>query len=223
MNKNTLKAYDEWAFTYDESPHILHSLEKQLLLNLIEPHDSDNILDVACGTGSYLAFFARKGARVTGVDISPKMIEVAKRKAPSAKLMIADIEAELPFEDEAFNKIVCSQALQHIKSIEPVLREFKRLAKKKGNIILSVPHPEMDRAHYKKNVSKQGINFTSQAELFEHKFYEYLEAIDYTGLDIAVIKQVPLTKKVVQFFSDEIFEKIEGKYLGVIFKLTKPD
>lgn len=59
---------DEHYFKYHDM------LEKQLVLNFIQIEPGMNVLDVGCGVGRWCMVFAKKGAYVTGIDISEEMV-----------------------------------------------------------------------------------------------------------------------------------------------------
>ncbi len=66
------------------------------------------VLDVACGTGNAAMPAARAGARVTGLDLVPELLEAGREKARAAGLEIEWVEGdaeELPFEDGAFDRV----------------------------------------------------------------------------------------------------------------------
>src|SRR4051812_9198388 len=64
----------------------------------------DHVLDVGCGSGVCLAVAAGRGARVTGVDASAALLELARERVPGADLRAADMEA-LPFDDDTFDLV----------------------------------------------------------------------------------------------------------------------
>jgi ubiquinone/menaquinone biosynthesis C-methylase UbiE len=220
VRKSTQKAYDLWSSTYDDSPHILHELERNLIIDLIDPRPGDKILDAGCGTGKYTFEFSRNGADVTGVDFSEKIIEIAKKKNPEVKFVLADLKEKIPFNSKFFGKINCSQVFQHIEQPCSVLIEFKRLIKKNGIAVFSVTHPDMDWEYYRKNIPKNNFDLSNHAVFYKHEFFDYIEAIKKARLNIVKMQSVPITGKVKKFFEPKIFQKVEGKFLGLVFKLT---
>jgi ubiquinone/menaquinone biosynthesis C-methylase UbiE len=68
-----------------------------------------DVLDVACGTGNATIPAARAGARVTGLDFSPELLEVARERAADAMIEIDWVEGdaqELPFDDGSFDRVI---------------------------------------------------------------------------------------------------------------------
>lgn len=80
----------------------------ELVLDRLDPQPGEDVLDLACGTGALAELLAGRGARVTGVDLAPALIETARERAAEQALEIAyrvgDAEAlELP--DASFGAI----------------------------------------------------------------------------------------------------------------------
>ena len=78
---------------------------------------TDKVLDICCGTGSTTAIIAPEvdQGHVTGVDLSPDMLAVAKKKAvaPWVSFQVASIDT-LPFNDNSFDHVICSYGLHEI-------------------------------------------------------------------------------------------------------------
>jgi len=110
-------------------------------LDFAEVKKGDRILDVCCGTGDQAFYYAKKGANVTGIDLSQRMIAFAlsekqKRGLSDIDFKIADATA-LPFEDHIFDIASISLALHEIESSkrDAVISEMKRVVKNEGSLI----------------------------------------------------------------------------------------
>lgn len=100
--------------------------------------DGDKVLDVACGTGNATIPAAKTGAVVTGLDLTPKLLEEAKAEASKAGVEIEWIEGDaeqLPFEDQSFDAVIsvfgCMFAPDHkvtAREIARVIRQGGRMA-----------------------------------------------------------------------------------------------
>ena len=100
------------------------------------------ILDIGCGTGSISFYLAKKGANITGIDLSTNLIEYCRKEAKRRKLNIQfkEMNAQIPdFEDNSFDIIVGSRVVHHIPEIEVFFKECKRLLKKRGFIVFIEP------------------------------------------------------------------------------------
>ena len=110
---------------------------KQLLKYL---HKKSTILDVGCGTGlPTLRFLIKKKHKVIGIDISKKMIYLAKRNVPKAKFRIMSLY-NLKFKPKQFDAIVSLFSLIHIEKnkILNIFKKFRAILNDKGLILFSV-------------------------------------------------------------------------------------
>ncbi|MBI2613672.1 MAG: class I SAM-dependent methyltransferase [Candidatus Levybacteria bacterium] len=141
FNKNYYKHIEDydWVDVTDNFKgleSIFHKLRQFLILRLIERYKrGDTFLDAGCGTGLIL----RKLPKGTmGIDINPRNIKKAKKHAPNAKVILADIE-KLPFKKETFSTIFSTEVIEHQPDPKPTVTELLRVLKKGGILIGSVP------------------------------------------------------------------------------------
>ncbi len=102
------------------------------------------ILDAGCGPGILSDYLYKNGAsRVVSFDVTPKMIELAKvRIGEKAKCFVADMAKPLTFlKDAEFDLIVSSLAIDYVFDWSTPLKEFHRVLKTNGRLILSIQHP----------------------------------------------------------------------------------
>jgi len=103
------------------------------------------VLDLACGEGYNTRILARKGAKVTGVDFSEKLIELAKREEAKEKLDICyrvlDATDLKEFSSNHFDLVACFMSLQDIENYKKAIFEVARVLKNLGRFVFSVPHP----------------------------------------------------------------------------------
>jgi SAM-dependent methyltransferase len=115
---------------------------------LLNFNDGDKLLDVGCGEGRHVIHACLEHNIVSiGVDLSLLDLKItAERFAPFATynphsyFSIQQTDAtKLPFADESFDKIICSEVLEHVENYQDVLLEIKRVLKPKGILAISVP------------------------------------------------------------------------------------
>jgi len=96
------------------------------------------VLDICCGSGMISEYYAKKGAKVSGIDLSPEAVERAsirsKRYNFQAEFKIAD-STNLPFPDNSFDIVSVHDGLHHLDNPKKAVKEMARLAKK-GVIII---------------------------------------------------------------------------------------
>jgi len=101
------------------------------------------VLDAGCGPGFLSAYLAGKGATVTGFDISPRMIELARKRAGGdVKLFVADLAGEIPeVATGGFDLVASSLAIDYVRDWTVPLNTFLRALKPGGRLVFSVQHP----------------------------------------------------------------------------------
>jgi ubiquinone/menaquinone biosynthesis C-methylase UbiE len=106
---------------------------KARLLDQVDPRPGQRILDLACGTGTFAAALAERGATVIGVDGDAEMLARARAKAPQLQFDEA-LAQELPYEDAAFDAVTTSLFLHHLTRDMKLaaLREVARVLKPGG-------------------------------------------------------------------------------------------
>jgi SAM-dependent methyltransferase len=110
------------------------------LVKGLEPQPGERWLDVATGTGAVALLAARAGADVTGLDLSPALIETAKEKAANQGVSIrfeaGDAEA-LPYADESFDVVSSAIGTQFAPDHAAVARELARVCRPGGRLGLA--------------------------------------------------------------------------------------
>ncbi len=103
-----------------------------------------SILDVGCGEGFILErlYRANIGEKNIGIDFLEKAVEIGKKERPHLDLRVGDIY-KIPFKDNSFDLVICSEVLEHLQDPKKALSELHRVTKK--YIILSVPNEPLFR------------------------------------------------------------------------------
>ena len=100
------------------------------------------ILDAGCGSGPLMEALRGKDAVVSGFDLSPAMVELARQRlGEDADVRVADLGAPLPYADDAFDLVVASLSLHYVKDWASALAELRRVLKPGGRLIVSIIHP----------------------------------------------------------------------------------
>jgi demethylmenaquinone methyltransferase/2-methoxy-6-polyprenyl-1,4-benzoquinol methylase len=112
---------------------------KRRLVDLAHVMPGARALDLACGTGDLAFELARRGARVTALDITMRMLELARRKrSPGARVaLVAGDMAALPFPSCAFDVVSTGYGLRNVPALDPALAEIGRVLKP-GGVLLSL-------------------------------------------------------------------------------------
>ncbi len=106
----------------------------------------DKVLELGCGTGSLAILCAAKGAEVTGIDLSPKMLAIARRKLKKAGLTekikllrMSAMDMDTTFDDNSFNVITSTLVFSEMSREEMryVLNQCHRVLKANGSLIIA--------------------------------------------------------------------------------------
>lgn len=154
MKEKILSAYEAMAEKYDEliehKPHNAY-YDRPNTLQLLPDVNGKLILDAACGPGKYAEILMAKGARVTGFDLSPKMIELAKKRNGNAgEFFVHDLG--LPFdriETNSCDIVLCALAMHYLEDWTNTIREFHRVLKTDGIVVVSIEHPFFEYGYFK--------------------------------------------------------------------------
>ena len=144
-----LAAYEALAEAYasrvDTKPHNAF-YERPATLSLFPEIQGKHILDAGCGPGVYTEWLVDRGADVVALDVSPKMVELAKKRVGAkAIVMMVDIGQPFPFlHDGSFDIVISALVLDYIKEWSSVFKEFYRVLVPSGTFIFSIGHPFAD-------------------------------------------------------------------------------
>lgn len=117
--------------------------EWQTLKQLLPDFTGKSVLDLGCGYGWHCIYVAEQGASsVIGVDLSAKMLEVAREKTqePQVSYIQGSIE-DIDFPENSFDIVISSLALHYVPSFEVVAAHVRKFLKPEGVFIFSVEHP----------------------------------------------------------------------------------
>lgn len=108
-----------------------------------ERYAGKRVLEIGCGLGTDLLQFARHGAQVTGIDLSPKSVSLTQQRfaleGRSGTFLVADAEA-LPFPEASFDVVYSFGVLHHTPDIEKAIAEIFRVLAPGGELILMLYH-----------------------------------------------------------------------------------
>lgn len=108
-------------------------------MKTLKPLKPKNILDVGCGEGFTLIKLkhAKIGQNFEGVDNSDDALKIGKKLNPKLNIKKGDIY-KLPYEDNSFDLLICTEVLEHLKDPQKAVNELRRVSSK--YVIFSVPN-----------------------------------------------------------------------------------
>ena len=106
-------------------------------LAALAPLSGLSLLDAGCGAGLALRLAAEQGARVSGLDASAALLDVARGRLPDADLRVGDIE-ELPYDDATFDVVTAYNSIQYAFDPKAAVAELTRVARPGGRVAVEV-------------------------------------------------------------------------------------
>jgi 2-polyprenyl-3-methyl-5-hydroxy-6-metoxy-1,4-benzoquinol methylase len=144
-----------WDALHGSSGNRFHrELIEPAVLRLLDVQSGETVLDVACGNGVLARRLAVNGARVTAVDFSAVLIELARQHPTESGEPIAyhvvdatDEAALLALGEGRFDAVVCTMALMDMPVIAPLYRAARRLLKPEGRMVFASAHPAFNSSN----------------------------------------------------------------------------
>ncbi len=143
-------AADAWqTFVRDGDDYFRRLLHGPALLDATRVQPGERVLDLGCGEGYFARELARRGAHVTGVDLSPKLVACARQEEQRAPLgieyrVLSASRVDGEFDPASFDLVTACLALQDMADGEGCLRAAHRVLRRGGRMAFSVPHPYTD-------------------------------------------------------------------------------
>nr|WP_042186266.1 class I SAM-dependent methyltransferase [Kibdelosporangium sp. MJ126-NF4] len=135
----TVDGYRTWSATYDDPANAAFAIDVPILERILDDLPVGTALDAACGTGRYAEILAERGHRVIGVDSSPDMLDLARKRLPDSEFRVGELH-DLPIGD--VDLIVCGLALTHTPDLGPIFAEFARVLRPGGHLVVADIHPD---------------------------------------------------------------------------------
>ncbi len=109
----------------------------------IVPEFKGDVLEAGVGQGVVLRNIAERGGKnvksLTGIDLSDRLLDMARQAVPQATILKADIEA-MPFPDNSFDIAVMVDTFQYLLDFDKALSEIKRVLRPEGQLLVTVPN-----------------------------------------------------------------------------------
>ncbi|MBL7059023.1 class I SAM-dependent methyltransferase [Candidatus Pacearchaeota archaeon] len=160
--KHTREIYDKFSEHYHDyvtSKKNTHHrfIEKPAMLKLLKNEIKGKIvLDLGCGTGFFTKKIFSLGAKeIIGSDLSPNLIQIAKKENPEINFYIGD-SRKTSFKKSQFHVINSSLMVHYLQNLNSLFKEVSRILKKNGLFVFSMHHPVYDVVH-RENISGKKI------------------------------------------------------------------
>lgn len=178
---NIAKSFGMASHSYDVSSRLQRYTGKQLMSHLPNRNDLQ-VLDLGSGTGFFTDILASRYNRVTGLDISTKMLAFAQQKHGKAITWLAGDAYKLPLQNACLDLVYSNLMIQWCQPLEPVINEILRVLKPGGLFVFSTLADgtlhELKSSWAQVDDEKHVINFKTEQDIlatFNHAQGKLLE------------------------------------------------
>lgn len=143
MTSFSRKDWDQYALCYDALTKLKPYLQMQEdVIGAVERFGSNSLLDAGCGTGNLLLSLSMSQSQhIVGIDSSASMLSITRKKCHGRNVGIykTNMDNTLPFSHMFFSTITCVNVLYTMENVLRILREFYRILKPGGVLIIATP------------------------------------------------------------------------------------
>ena len=194
MDQNSIiKSYKRVSSFYDLTFGQVFRPGQKAIIKKMDCIESDNVLEIGIGTGSSLQYYPKE-TKVVGIDISPDMLEVAKKRIVKDKIHNKHIllmnGERLSFPDNSFDKVVGMYVVSVTQNPQVLVEEMKRVCKNDGDIYI-VNHFSTEQDNPFVKMFEKGLMPISKI-LGWKPYFTFDEFNAYANLDVLEMSKVNL-------------------------------
>jgi SAM-dependent methyltransferase len=203
---------DEYHF--DKLHHLLRLVD-------FDGQAGRDVLDVGCGAGVDAVRFARGGARVTGVDIAPSAIELARRNFEyqhlTADLQVADGES-LPFAADRFDLVFAHGVVQYTSNARALVNECRRVLRPGGQAVFQV-YNRVSWLNLLSKLMKVGLEHEDAPVLRKYSAAEFRDLLTGFGAVALVAERFPVKSRLHKGWKGALYNTC---FVGAFNALPRP-
>ena len=212
-------AYKLWSMNYDdERDNLMLHYDKIILGKLISKIDLSGkiILDYGCGTGrNWDDLINRNPGKIIGCDISAEMLDKLKAKFNGAAVHLIKENTLSFLTGGGCNVIISTLVIAHIKEINNLFKEWSRVLKSNGDIILTDFHPELLANGGERTFNHNGKSITIRNYIHHVAEIEYM--FSSLGFKTAELIEKNIDEEVKIFYEKHNALNVYEKYKGLPF------
>ena len=196
MDQNSIiKSYKRVSSFYDITFGQVFRPGQKTVINKMDCGPLDEVLEIGIGTGLSFKYYPKQ-TKVIGIDISPDMLKLAKRKIEQEKKekkYVTQMNGEqLSFPDNSFDKVVAMYVISVTQNPKKLIDEMKRVCKKDGDIYI-VNHFSCEDDGLLLKLSEKALMPVSRI-LGWKPYFPFSEFNEYANLDVKEISKVNIFK-----------------------------
>lgn len=221
--------YDDFAAEYHlENERSLDNeyYERPAVLGLVGDVADRDVLDIGCGSGPLAERLVQAGARVSGFDLSERLIDIARdRLGAAVDLRVADLAERLPYEDDSFDIACASLVLHYLPDWTEALKEIRRVLRPGGRLVASVNHPLLFALIEQRYFGIEQYEFTPTFEgreatlkMWHHTLSDISEFVTGSGLRLVSLHEPPVAENTPE---ELLPEPGKRRYISFLFMVIE--
>ncbi len=225
--KKIQKYYDKFSKKYDlQRDSAYYQMIEQIEKSIIKKHlrEKGLVLDLACGSGRFVALLQKKERTIVGVDISMDMLKIAKEKNNNAFFVLADA-ISLPFKNNTFTHTISLKALPHIPQLKKALKEIGRVTKKEAVLEFYNCHSLKRLAfpfYHKSTIFTRFVSLKEiKSTLKESGFETKAQYGARTITPFSFVFHIPILRKIFQIIEWKVHDSFLNRFAGNIILVAK--
>jgi ubiquinone/menaquinone biosynthesis C-methylase UbiE len=122
----------DWAEIEDEASRSLF----QVILDAVSVSEGTKLLDIGCGSGLASAMGANLGDKISGLDSSPNLLKIAKKRVPDGDFRLGDMNSSFPWQDDTFDVVTAFNSLFVATDQVSTLSKVRRVTRPSGRVAI---------------------------------------------------------------------------------------
>jgi ubiquinone/menaquinone biosynthesis C-methylase UbiE len=182
-------AYNSWSKQYDTNENKTRDLEAIALKKILSGKQFEHCLEVGCGTGKNTEWLLSICNQITGIDLSPGMLEIANEKIASDKVNfeLVDITQDWTFAKPPYDLVTFSLMLEHIEDLAAIFQKLAKVTTVASLVYIGELHPFKQYAGSKARFETE--TGTQVVPCFNHHITDFTNAAVINGFKLIQIDE----------------------------------
>ncbi len=193
-------------------------VEKAMVKKMLHFLPRRHSLKIGCGTGHWTKFFTTMGFPLVAIDISERMIELARSKhLDSAMFLVKDVE-KLDFRDESFDNVFAITSLEFVDNLDKAISQIYRVLRPGGNLLIGALNG--NSPYIQEKMKKKSSTISHSRPFTPETLHSLLQVFGEPQIKAGVvIEEGRVLDKEMELDQDTLFKK--GAFLVGLVSKTK--
>ena len=213
----------------DLERNAMYDFRRRALMRTILPSIiGEDVIDVGCGMGFMSEALAKRGHKTTAVDVEQIYVSYTHQRMLTYKSSVGSIlykDTQLPFHDACFDSLISLDVIEHVEDHNRLVREFARVLRPYGRVILSVPalpmlygKRDINHGHFRRYNKHSLVTTLQQANLQIEQiaYWNCLGVLPYLISERLLQREIPDSiRKGRQSFARAVTARLLEKWLSI--------